>query len=109
MTSDELAELCRDNPGLPVLAMVDNDLCDPYEYAYTFQEVRRAQVAEVAEVSEHIVERDGFDYVEFLDVAYDGEEPEDEWRARREYEGIEWVPCVLVWTAAATLPGGEDR
>lgn len=105
--TEELKELIKENPDLPIVVLVDSDVVADDSYAAWFAPDVRFHIGQILSVENHIVEdrtftdRDDFEdeVILFVDDAYPGlsqeEQDEQVQRIMKEYEPY-WKKCICI-------------
>lgn len=110
----DFLKLVRDNPDLPIVAMVDNEVCGGDDYGWWLGSFGRAEVTEytVAAMDDgRVITRGNQDEAEeyfankILDENPELSDDEVEKRAHEEVEALPWVKAIMVWIG---LPGEDE-
>lgn len=98
-----LLELIKENPGLPILPMVDSEICGDgcgrWSGTWGIARVDRYVVADIGWESRIIFESDG-DVLDALERYLTDDEferlPDDETEWQEVYDGLPWIKAIIV-------------
>lgn len=99
---EELFELMRENPELPVVPMVDAEIVADDGYARWLGAWGSSEVGEyvIGEEKVHFREKDDFEEVERTltdgEVSYDEFEAMSDEEAEAAYAGLPWIKAIIV-------------